>query len=384
MTNYFNSLLCAIKNQIFNHNEKLDFQNDEIFIKELFLISKKFEISPIIDHIFLSGFELDERVGQKLNKDLFSYIIQTERIAYELENISNCFNGAKIDFIKLKGSVIRKFYPKPYFRTSCDIDILIRQKDVKKATQALLDAGFTFREHDIYVEQFVSPSGVSIELHYSLNGNYNKKVFSQLSQAFENATPCEKDKFEYSFNNEFFMFYFIAHMEKHFAGGCGVRPFIDLKLLNENLQYDKDKLLSMLESCSLKEFYLYCVKLCGVWFEDKPHDEVTLLMEEHIANGGVYGNLENAYATKQAKSGGKNKYLFRRIFLPYEQLAGIYPRLIGRKILTPFYQVKRWFRVFKKNKIKKIANEVSSNNKLDQEKLLKTQKMLEKLNLLNK
>lgn len=58
----------------------------------------------------------------------------------ELEQIGKTLEKANIPFILLKGSVIRKYYPESWMRTSCDIDILVNELDLNSAIRLLCDS----------------------------------------------------------------------------------------------------------------------------------------------------------------------------------------------------------------------------------------------------
>ena len=50
----------------------------------------------------------------------------------ELENVMAHFEKEGIDYVPLKGWIIKNLYPKPDMRSMCDVDILIRDEDKKK------------------------------------------------------------------------------------------------------------------------------------------------------------------------------------------------------------------------------------------------------------
>ena len=60
-----------------------------------------------------------------LDRAIFKAVYRYESIDYEYERLCVSLEDAKICFMPLKGSVIRKYYPEPWMRTSCDIDILV-------------------------------------------------------------------------------------------------------------------------------------------------------------------------------------------------------------------------------------------------------------------
>ena len=53
-----------------------------------------------------------------------------------------------------------------------------------------------------------------------------------------------------------------------------------------------------------------------MWFGNAAHDEATRRLERYILYGGVYGTVDNRMSVRQAKSGGKLRYAWSRIWLP--------------------------------------------------------------------
>ena len=156
-----------------------------------------------------------------------------------------------------------------------------------------------------------------------------------------------------------FYFYHIAHMIKHFElGGCGVRSFLDLWVMNHRMDFNEQKRNELLEQGGLLAFANASKRLSEVWFGNVDHTELTAQMEDYLIDAGVYGNFENRIAVTSAKKGGKFKYMLSRIWVPYERLKYVYPNLENKRILTPFYQIKRWCKVFSKKSRKDLSNEM--------------------------
>ena len=86
-------------------------------------------------------------VKQKFEKQILTAIYRYENINSELETLKTAFEEEKIPFIPLKGSVIRQYYPEPWLRTSCDIDILVHEEDIERAIAVLTDKnGYTLEK----------------------------------------------------------------------------------------------------------------------------------------------------------------------------------------------------------------------------------------------
>ena len=329
--------------------ESTDLQTVRLDAKALYQLSKKHDLAHLIGDILHKNAllsiesEIKKRFIQERNMAIYRY----EQINYELEESCRILEENEIPHIPLKGSVLRRYYPEPWMRTSCDIDILIKKEDLETAIQALKKEGFQYEETQTHDAQMWAPSGVHFELHFDLiESDVAEKSAMVLAQAWERTKPCDGWKYRLEFDDAFFYFYHIAHMAKHFLiGGCGIRPFLDIWILKQYDSFCGEEIAALLRRADLLTFAQHAEKLSKVWFGDASHNAVTKEMEEYIVQAGVYGSLDNRIALKQAKIGGKKKHLLSRIFMPYAQLKTYYPKLEKYPILYPFYQVVRWFRI---------------------------------------
>lgn len=321
-------------------------------------------------------------VKQKFEKQILTAIYRYENINSELETLKTAFEEEKIPFIPLKGSVIRQYYPEPWLRTSCDIDILVHEEDIERAISVLTDKnGYTLEKKAYHDYSLFSPAGVHLELHFNLKETRDK-IDKLLVKAWEYAYRRDENSYEYLFTNEFFIYHQLAHASYHFVGGgCGIRPFIDVFLLEKHLKYDKNKLDELLTEGGIKIFSDDFYHLSKVWFAGEKHSEITEKMEIFLLSGGVYGNAENKTASEQSRNKGKAGNIFKRIWMPYDHLIILYPDLKGKRILQPFYEIKRWCKLFKKDIFKKSMRELKTNTSMSQEKVDETKAMLKDLGL---
>lgn len=317
---------------------------EEADIKELYALSKKHDLVHLVfDAAIRNGLiTTDNEHYDKPSKTIMVAISRYQQQNYQLIRIKECFQKNSIAFVPLKGSIIRDHYPQPWMRTSCDIDILVHEEDLNKASKALESIGFitdgTRNYHDV---SFFS-GNVHLELHFSICEN-NKQLDIVLKDVWKNIE--QYDGYEYRESSDFFMFHHIAHMAYHFlSGGCGIRPVLDLWVLRQKYKFDETKLLELLNKCNLISFYNHICHLSNVWLGEEQHDETTLMMEQYILKGGVFGTMDNSVVSGIAKhKGNKTKYKLSMVFLPYENMCVIYPSLRKRKILLPFYYIHRIF-----------------------------------------
>lgn len=302
------------------------------------------------------------------------------------ENINNAFvqaadrfESAQIEYLPLKGAVMRRYYPQPWMRTSCDIDVLVRPDDFESATDVLQNAGYEVIAHSSHDISF-QVIGVHVELHYQLIEEKRlNKTFDILNTVWSHASSTKGYNFEMS--DEFFYFYHVAHMAKHFlSGGCGIRPFIDLWILNNRSEFNVDKCSALLVDGGLKSFEKHAVRLCSVWFGGKPHDKITMAMENFIFNGSLYGTWDNYVGVHNAVKNGKWGYFLSRLWLPYNNLRIKYPSLDGKRILTPAYQVWRWIDALLHTR-NKVCFELTKSNVISDDERQEMASMLKELGI---
>lgn len=145
-----------------------------------------------------------------------------------------------------------------------------------------------------------------------------------------------------------------------------------------------DKLRSLLLQSKLLEFYDASVELSKVWMENASHSDITLRMEQFILTGGVYGNSSTSALMKAAKGESKIRSFFKLLFLPRANLEVAYPNLKKHPILLPYYQIKRWFRVFNRKKRQRIVKMTEARNSVDTNEKNQAQTLLQDLGLRDK
>ena len=186
----------------------------------------------------------------------------------------------------------------------------------------------------------------------------------------------------YEMTDEMYYLYHIAHMAKHFtAGGCGIKPFIDLWLLENFNNENSLKREELLKKGNLLKFARGVKKTSEIWLGNKEHDVSTQLIENYILNGGTYGICSNAITLNQQKIGSKFKYLLSRIFLPYQSLKRLYPILEKHRWLMPIMQVARWFRTIRNGRFEHSLNEIKHSVSTTDGQRESMKKLLEDLGL---
>lgn len=365
---------CAIRNI---NNQKLDFSDDEL--NKIYLFSKKHDIA----HIVAYGLKINNAIpqndiGKKFNDAIFKAFFRYQQTSNTGSMIFGILESEGIDYLPLKGTVIREFYPEPWMRTSSDIDILIREQDIDKAVKSItsqsdfeseLPSGYDVSLYSKKLHQH-------IELHFSLLDDRYEYMQEPLKDIWNHA--INQNNHRYSLPDEYFLYYHYAHMAKHFKFmGFGIRLVLDTYIINNKIKFDYNK-SEAFNVGKLNTFSRAIDKLADIWFggcqSNKEFDDLS----DYILCSGIYGTVENKVSNINTS---KFKYLIMRIFMPYNQMVFSYPILRKYKILLPFCWFLRFFKIFRKGKTKTSLNEMKVNFSSDDIKKIQIRQMLEKYDL---
>lgn len=344
----------------------------------LFKLSKRHDLAHLIgDALDKNGF-LEEGSQERRNflKERSMAIYRVEQLQYEYEQVVAVLETLGVEYLPLKGSVLRKYYPEDWMRTSADIDILTHEQDLGNIIKALQETlGYEKDSIDAYDAVMISPSGFHVELHFDLITSYDNAAAHEILSKVWNFTNCVDGCCRKEMKDEYFYYYHVAHMARHFIdGGCGIRPFLDVWLLNHKCIFNKSTRNKLLKKGGLLKFAKASEEIAETWLSGMPYSEEGKLFEDFVLKGGVYGSTDNKIIIQQGKSGGRFKYILRRIFMPYEELKYKYPILKRHKYLYPLMLLRRcFFAVFtkKSKQIKKEMQISAESSKINQEETIK-------------
>lgn len=366
--NLFIALLCSeISQNRIKDVLPSSLSDDEI--AALLALAKKNALSPIIYNALLKLklFRTDDE-AKKWRALLMHFAFRIEKLSFEAEKISNALEAAKIAHVPLKGAVLRHLYPEPWMRTSCDIDILVREDDLERTASLLAtELGYAVGKKDDHDILLTSSGGIALELHFTLNQNLIN-TNPVLNKVWSYASPVSGREFAHRFSDEFLLFHLIAHTAKHFrAGGCGVIPFIDLYILRKKLSFDPGKLSSLFDEGGFEKFFTHSCALSDVWFGGAEHTKITLEMQSFVFRAGVSETESNHTAVAIKKSGGKLRHVMKRLFMPFSLLRIRYPVLLKYPFLAPFCSIHRIATTLTGRGIKHTGNELQLINRIDNE-----------------
>lgn len=167
-------LLKIISDCIFNNNPEASWQNFSTELQlELIAEADKFNLRRILYYYLKELFPKEIIRPSKIDFVTFAAkSMQREKAIADLQHI---FNDNKIDFRLVKGAFLASnIYPHPALRYSCDIDLLIRNHDSRRAFDITTAHGWlsTRDFHDQtrhHLPQQIKKQ-VALEIHTSLFG----------------------------------------------------------------------------------------------------------------------------------------------------------------------------------------------------------------------
>ena len=350
--------------------------------EDLYALSKKHDLAHIVGN-FVGKHHL---IADKEQQALFDthVVVAVKRVTKQtvvLEQVRAALEQAHIPFVVLKGSVIRTLYPEDWMRTSSDMDILVEPQFLSQAQSVLeTELHFTANKQRFHDVALTAPNGVVVELHFSLLESM-KNIDVCLKDAMQYAVSTDENRYEQTFTPEFFLFHLVAHIYYHFiCGGCGIRPFVDLKLILDKIPYNKAKLRALLSTAKIAVFFEKIVFLSRVWFGDETHNDLSRMLEEYVVGGGLFGSSKNKVLTAQSQS-GKFRSIMNRIFLPYESLCYRFSKARIPQYQIPFYQMARWIILLREGSAKRGMNFLKTHTTTKSDDIEKMQMMLTELGL---
>lgn len=313
----------------------------------------------------VSRFAFDNRIetapetGAKFQQEDILRVYRHERMKYAFGQICDAFEEARIAYIPLKGSVLRAFYPEESMRTSCDIDILVREAELDRAVQALEEKEFRCGEKHYHDISLYSPNGTHLELHFSIQENMDK-LDAVLKNAWDYAQQEQGSR--YGFQREFFVFHMYAHMAYHFlGGGCGIRSLMDIWIMEHRMDAGYSCAEKLLKKAGIYRFAEQMSIIANQCFTEQDASDPVLT---YIWRGGVYGSQKNRISVQKKQLGSARAYIWKRILLPYSSMTISYPILKKIPVLLPFCWVHRWIKAIFWGKTGKFAAELACTGRV--------------------
>ena len=345
--------------------------------EKLFALAKHHGLTSLFYNAVKEAEYVPAQVREAAKKLYLAQTAQQMSQEYYAEALFEKFTERKIRYMPLKGYVLRKLYPTPEHRTSCDVDVFYDKERKAETDEILTSLGFINEGDSVNHGEWVYQK-VTLETHHELAAQkdkyheYYQDVFSRLKT---------QDGVRFDFTDEDFYIYFTVHGAKHFnAGGFGVRTVLDTYIYNKEKALNRAYLQAELEKLGLWTFALAIEALANVWFGEGVETEDTELLGEFIFESGTYGTeghlaISRGLGKNNSAKKAKSAYLRRTIFPPFSTMKTMYPILNKAPFLLPFTWVCKWFKVLFKRR-KRVKTVMSNAKTFEDEKVAKAAKVM--------
>lgn len=328
-------------------------------VSGLYSLAERHDLAYVVlSSLHKCGLKNDDALYSKLNQKAIISVYRNEQIKYAFDQICNIFKQASVPYIPLKGSVIRTYYPQENMRTSCDIDILVKEEYLETAIDALVQKGFRCGDRNYHDVPLFSKANVHLELHFNIQENIDKlDVVLKDAWRYAQLTDCSR----YKFTDDFFVFHIFAHMSYHFvSGGCGIKSLMDIWIMKHKMGITYEFAEELLKKADIYRFAAEISKLTEICFSGEPKDEFSDTILSYIFSGGVYGTPENKIAVKKSKSKNTLMYALQRLFPPYKNMTILYPILHKLPFLLPACRIARLCKMLFGGKAKNTIKELKT------------------------
>ena len=317
----------------------------------LLKLAGKHGIGALMYHALLSGGYENEPATQQLFFQCFRYIAVSEGQMAMLDRVFAAFEQRHIDYLPLKGILLKGIYPQPEMRRMGDGDVLFRPEQYDSIREVLTEMGFTFDYETDHEAVWKHPDLV-LEMHKRIVPRRDKDLYRYFGDGWTYAIADGEHPHRYGFNLEMQFISLFVHLVKHYrGGGIGLSHMIDLWVFRR--QYpalDEAVVRAELDKMYLGDFYDNVMDTLQVWFEGKEATDKTDFITNVIFENGVYGTRERALLSYTAKAGHQenaatNRYavkLLHLVFPPRYTLETKYPILRKYPICLPGVWVVRW------------------------------------------
>ncbi len=295
------------------------------------------------------GLEPDSELMTSLRDQYCVSFLRSEQQMNQIALICKAFEENAIDYMPLKGSIIKPLYPDHAMRTMSDADILIHDEEYDRIAPVMEKLGFRETGESDH-EHIWKNKQLMVELHKRLIPSYNKDYYSYFGAGWDLA-KVNVGGHRWAMTHEDAFIYDTIHFAKHYRDGSANAHFlIDLWIqMRQYPDMDQAYIRQQMARIRMESFYDNILHVLKVWFEggqwDEKADKITTVlfvesnqqMKEHQALAQDTRAVQASGSVKKAKK----TRLWKKLFPSKEIMGYSYPQ--WKKVPLPIAWVMRWF-----------------------------------------
>ncbi len=333
-------------------------------LRELYVLAKRNSLAALVSVAL-------KRAGISDGSFISAYNNAIRKIALldnERKEICSVFEEEGIEYMPLKGSVLKDYYPLPGMREMTDVDILIDPSKRAPVKDIMLGRGYAAEtygrgNHDAYIKEPV----LNFEMHTALFPD-RVEFAPYYNDVLKNAE--KEEGFARRFRDEDFYLYITAHEYKHYArNGTGLRSLADrfIFIREKGPALDWNYIETQSAELGISEYEKTGRNLALKLFSGSAYPAFTpeeeALVDTYLSSG-TYGSVEQG-VEKELAHKSKLSYILDIIFLPRKQMAQTVPFTAKSVLLYPAGVVWRIIRVLfgKRRQLKATLEAVKNYDK---------------------
>lgn len=293
------------------------------------------------------GYDQDEKLMKFLTDYYCMAVVQSEQQMQQIQAICDAFEEAGIDYMPVKGAIMKTMYPSHELRSMSDADILIRQEQYSQIQPIMERLGFTgVGESD---HEYIWDSAyLRVELHKRLMPTYHKDYYCYFGEGWDLAKT--QNGYRWSMTEEDAYIYNFIHFAKHYRDGEGNCRFVIDLWVHQKCRPDMDMtyIRRRLAEMKMETFYNHILSVMQAWFEDGPTNEVIEWITQVLFNIDKQEKEEVQAAAKSvhhisnhgSEKKAKRNRLLSKIFPDRDHMNWSYPQ--WKKLPLAIAWILRW------------------------------------------
>lgn len=353
--------------------------------------AERHRVSPIIYYgAFNSKNAVPKEVYDILEMSAFKSLAIDQRQLYAVTQIFEAFEKNEIDYMPLKGCLLKKLYPKTDMRVMVDADVLVKTEQYPKIRNIMSSLGYCETKESDHEYIWDKKGFFHLELHKRLIPSNNEDYYSYYGDGWKFAKKSG-ETYQYRLSDEDMFVYVFTHFAKHYRNGeIVLRNIIDLYILlknNPDIRHS-EYIRGEIGKLGLDKFYLNILDLIDVWFNDSPENYVVDFITDNIFGENRDKSLDRFFISvtvqemqkNNSASKAKRNKVLRSLFPKYSDMKIKYRFLKQVPILLPFMWAVRLVdaALFRRRDVKVRMEKLKQ---LDPESLNTYQKELETVGL---